>query len=115
MSGDVAKEPHPIDIVLVGISFYSFKARFHWNISSRMCLVILFFIFAFLENCIWPMFNVLDITYTVGNAKIAEVFDFRPNEHLTDLFSFGLFEFVTWLIQALLAAYVGEKLITRKI
>ena len=103
-----------IDTFLVGISFYSLKERFQWNISNRMCLFILFLIFAFLENYILPMIITLDITYTVGNANIAKFLELQQNEPFADLFGFGLFEFVIWAVQSLLASFVGEKLIIKK-
>ena len=60
------------------------------------------------------MVIVLDVTYTVGNADIAEFFDLKPNEPLVDLFGFGLFEIITWIFQSLLAAFIGEKIIMKK-
>jgi hypothetical protein len=103
-----------IDTFLVGITFYSLKDRFQWHISTRMSLLILFIIFAFIENSILPMLFFLDITYTVGNADVAKLFDLKPNEPLIDLFGFGLFEIITWAFQSLLAAFIGEKIIMKK-
>ena len=79
-----------------------------------MSLLILFIIFAFIENSILPMLFFLDIAYTVGNADIAKLFDLKPNEPLIDLFGFGLFEIITWAFQSLLAAFIGEKIIMKK-
>lgn len=103
-----------IDAFLVGIAFYSIKEHFHWKISPRVCLVILFFIFAFLEYYVLPMFSVLDVTYTVGNTDIAKLLDLGPNEHVTDLYGFGLFEFIAWSVQAFLASYIGNKVVSHK-
>jgi hypothetical protein len=103
-----------IDTFLVGIAFYSLKDRFQWHISTRMSLLILFVIFASLENSILPMLFALDITYTVGNADVAKLFDLKPNEPLINLFGFGLFEIITWAFQSLLAAFIGEKIIMKK-
>ena len=105
---------YAIDTFLVGISFYSLRNRFQWQISYRKSLLILFVIFAFLEYYILPIVLVLDITYTVGNAGIAEVFNLKPNERLIDLFGFGLFEIIVWAVQSLLAAVIGEMIITKK-
>ncbi len=105
---------YAIDTFLVGISFYSLKNRFRWQISTRMSLLILFLIFAFLESYILPMVLILDITYTVGNTGVAEVFNLKPNEPLIDLFGFGLFEIIIWVFQSLLAAFVGEKIVKKE-
>jgi len=103
-----------IDTFLVGITFYSLKDRFQWHISTRMSLLILFIIFAILENSILPMLFVLDITYTVGNADVVKLFDLKPNEPLINLLGFGLFEIITWAFQSILAAFIGEKIIMKK-
>ena len=47
----------------------------------------------------------LPLTET-GGRKIAE--------HFADLFGFGLFEFVIWAVQSLLASFIGERLIIKK-
>jgi hypothetical protein len=62
-----------------------------------------------------PMVLVLDLTYTVGNTNIAKFFDLRPNERFADLFGFGLFEIIVWAIQSLLAAVIGEVIISKKL
>ncbi len=103
-----------IDTFLIGISFYSLKERFQWNISNRICLLILFIIFALLENYYLPMIVTLDMTYTVGNANVAKLLDLKPNKPFADLFGFGLFEFIVWGVQAILASAIGEKLIINK-
>ena len=105
---------YAIDTFLVGISFYALKNRFHWRISTQMNLVILFLIFALLENYILPLLIVLDVSYTVGNPEIVEFFDLKPNEPALELFGFGIFAIITWLIQSVLAAVIGEKIIIKK-
>ena len=79
-----------------------------------MSLVILFLIFAILENYILPLLIVLDVSLTVGNPEIVELFDLKPNIPALELFSFGLYEILIWLIQSLLAAFIGEKIIMKK-
>lgn len=79
-----------------------------------MTLVALFLIFAFLENYILPLLIVLDVSFTVGNPEIAELFDLKPNEPVLKLFGFGLYEMITWLIQSALAALIGDKIIMKK-
>jgi uncharacterized membrane protein YsdA (DUF1294 family)/cold shock CspA family protein len=51
---------------------------------------------------------ILDISYSVGNEKIAKAFDLNPSESLINLFGCGWFEFVTGGIEALTASYIGE-------
>jgi hypothetical protein len=104
-----------IDTFLVGITFYSLKNRFQWHISNRMTLLVLFLIFAFLENYILPLLIVLDVSFTVGNSEIAELFDLKFNEPALELFGFGLYEIITCLIQSVLAALIGEKIIMKKL
>ena len=60
------------------------------------------------------MFWALDITYTVNNEAAAKFLELKPNEKLADLFDIGLFEFFCWIIQALIAGYIGEKLLIHK-
>jgi hypothetical protein len=60
------------------------------------------------------MVFLFDITFTVGNADIARLFDLKPNEPVMNLFGFGFFEIMTWGAQSLLAAFIGEKIITKK-
>ena len=79
-----------------------------------MNLVILFLIFAFLENYILPLLIVLDVTFTVGNPEIVKLFDLKPNTSALELFGFGFYEIITWLIQSALAAFIGEKIIMKK-
>jgi hypothetical protein len=67
-----------------------------------------------MEYYLWPMMFILDVTYTVRNEAIAKAFNFLPNEPFVDLFDIGLFEFFSCSIQALLAGYVGEKILPTK-
>lgn len=105
---------YAIDVVLVGITFSCLKNRFQWNISPRMTFLVLFVIFAFLDNYLWPIAFILDVTYTVRNETIAKAFDFVPNEPLVNLFGFGFFELLTLGIQALLAGYIGDRLVGKR-
>jgi hypothetical protein len=103
-----------IDTFLVGVSFFSLKQRYQWSISKRMSLLLLFMIFAFLEFYILPMVIVLDLTFTVRNAEIADLLGLKPDEPFAGLFGFGFFEIVVWIVQALLASLIGELLFGRK-
>jgi len=103
-----------IDTFLVGVSFFALKERFRWPISRRMSLLLLFSVFAFIEYCLLPMAVVLDVTFTVRNPEVVRWLDLKPNEPFAGLFDFGAFEIIVMVVQALLAALVGEKLFTRK-
>ena len=103
-----------IDTFLVGVSFFALKERFRWPISRRMSLLLLFFVFAFIEYYLLPMAVVVDVTFTVRNPEVVRWFDLKPNEHLAGLFDVGVFEIIAMVVQALLAALVGEKLLARK-
>lgn len=100
-----------IDVVLVGITFESLKNRFRWDISFLTKMLVLFLIFAFIDNYLWPVAIVVDATFTVRNETIAKAFDFVPNEPVVDLFGIDIVEFVTWIVEALLAGFIGGKLI----
>lgn len=103
-----------IEAFLVGVSFFALKERFQWHISERLSLAILFMIFAFLEVYILPTLLTLDLTYTVGNAEIAEFLDLKPNSSFAELFGFGFYEIIIWSVQVLLAAFFGLKIIQEK-
>lgn len=105
---------YALDTILVGISFQALKIRFKWDYSPRKNLFLLFLVFFIVDTCLFPMFWALDVTYTVNNEAIAKFMDLKPNEKLTDLFDIGLFEFICWSIQALMAGYIGEKLLSNK-
>jgi hypothetical protein len=79
-----------------------------------MSLVILFLIFAILDNYILPLLIVFDVSFTVGNPEIVELFDLEPNMPALELFGLGLYEIIVWLIQSLLAAFIGERIIMKK-
>jgi len=100
-----------IDIFLVGIVFYFFKAKYGWSFSLRFDFLILLIIFIFLENYLWPSFFILNVTYTIHNETIANFLGLKPNESLTESFGFGVFELIVWSIQAFLANIIGSKIV----
>jgi len=103
-----------LDIVLIGLAFQALVRRFSWRFSPGGRLLILFLVFALWESYYFPAVVVLDLTYTIENEAIAKAFDFSPNEPLIELFGLGWFELTTWSIQALLASWVGEKMLGAK-
>ncbi len=82
--------------------------------TAQSGLIILFLIFALLENYILPLLIIADVNFTVGNPEIAAFFDLKPSTPAPELFGFGFSEIITWLIQSLLAALIGEKIIMKK-
>ena len=83
-----------INSFLVGITFYALKNRFQWNISFLTGFIIIYLSLVFLDNFLWPMVKVLDITYSVGNQEIVNAFGLSNRESAVDLFGFGLFYIV---------------------
>ena len=106
---------YSINAALVGIAYYSLKAHFQWNFSGHKNYVILFLIFAFLDNFAYPMFFVLDATITIRNPDIAKLFNLQPNEPIEELIGFGWFEFIIYSVQTLLATYIGDKIFFKKL
>ena len=104
-----------IDALFVGIAYHSLAAHFRWKISGQKNFLILFLIFAFLDIYPLPMLYTIDATITVRNPEIAQGFDLRPDQPIIELFGFGLFEFLTYSIQALFATYIGNKIFGQKI
>ena len=103
-----------VDTVLVGLAFFALKNRFNWNLSPKLSFVILFVIFGLFENYLLPMCYVLDARLTIGNEQVAEFLDFPPDYPVMDLFGLGLFQFITWSLQAFFAGLIGEKLLKKK-
>jgi len=104
-----------IDALFVGITYYSLATHFGWKISGQKNFLILFLIFAFLDIYPLPMLFSLDATITVRNPEIAQWFDLSPDLPIIELFGFGLFEFITYSIQTLIATYFGNKIFGKKL
>jgi hypothetical protein len=103
-----------VDAFLVGVSFFALRERFQWQTSSRVNLLILFLAFAFIQYYLLPMALALDVTFTIRNPEVVRWFNLRPDEPLAGLFGIGVYEIIIMVIQALLAALLGEKLFPRK-
>ena len=105
---------YSITAVLVGIAYYSIYTHFHWEFSGQKNFLILFLIFAFLDNFLLPMFFVLDATITVKNSDIAKMLNLQPDEPIEELIGFGWFEFIIYSLQTLLATIIGYKIFYKK-
>lgn len=105
---------YSVDALLLGIAFQSFQIHRNWNISSAMKLILLILGCALLDSYLWPVAYLLDVSFTIGNAAVARMFDVRSNQPYVDLFGFSRMSFLIWLLQALLAKYAGERLIKMK-
>ena len=102
---------YAVDIFLVGVTFQAISNKYQWNISPKKSFIILFFIFAVLENYLWPLVYSLDLTITVRNESIASLLEIPADYPFINFFELGLFEFFTWAIQAALAGLIGTKIL----
>jgi len=100
---------YSITAALVGVTYFAITTHFQWKFSGQKNFLILFLIFAFLDNFLWPMFFVLDATITVRNPDIVKMFNLQPDEPIESLIGFGWFEFIMYNFQTLLATYIGYK------
>ena len=105
---------YAVDIFMVGITFQALVKRYQWKITPRKSFIFLFFIFAVLENYLWPLAYSVDITITVRNEAIASLFEIPPDYPFINFFGFDFFEFFTWAIQAALAGLIGKKILENK-
>ena len=105
---------YAISAALVGVSYFSITTHFQLSFSGQKNFLILFLIFAFLDNFLWPMFFVLDATITVRNPDIVKMFNLQPDEPIEGLIGFGWFEFIIYSVQTLLATYIGYKIFFKK-
>lgn len=104
-----------IELSFIGISIYALIDHFQWNIAPKKIFILIFFIIVFLDIISWPVFYILDITFSVGNEKIAQLFSLAENEHYLDSFGFGWSEFVFWNIDTLIAGSIGSRFQSLKI
>lgn len=98
---------YAVDIFMVGMTFQAIANKYQWNISPKKSFIILFFVFAFYENCLWPIVYSIDATITIRNEAIASLFEIPPDYPFINFFGLGLYEFFTWAIQAALAGLIG--------
>jgi len=96
--------------VLVGLAFFAFFGPRIQDPRSKKNFYALFGIFAFLGVYELPAILSLDATITVRNREIAEFFRIEEDAHLSELYQIEWFDIVVWLLQALLASLVGERL-----
>ncbi len=96
--------------VLVGLAFFAFFGPTIQNPRSKRNFYALFGIFAFLGVYELPAILSLDATINVRNREIAEFFRIEEDAHLSELYGIEWFDMVVWLLQALVASLVGERL-----
>jgi len=104
-----------VDIFLVGASFAAIKRVFNLNISVIKSILILIVAFALLDNLVTPLVDYLDLTFTIRNQEIANFFELKENTPASMFFSIGYFDFIIWLVESLIAVFVVDKRITKKI
>ncbi len=105
---------YAVDIFMVGITFQAIANKYQWKISPKKSFIILFFIFALLDNYLLPLVVSADVTITIRNEAIASLFEIPPDYPFINLFEFGLFEFFTWAIQAMLAGLAGQIILKKQ-
>lgn len=93
---------------MVGITFQAVVNKYKWKISPKKSLVILSFIFAVLENYLWPLAYSADVTITVNNQAIASLLEIPRDYPLVNFFELGLLELFLWMIQAAIAGGIGS-------
>jgi hypothetical protein len=104
-----------IDTLLVGLAFSSIKIRFGWDLTPIESFIILFILFALIENYTLPLVSMLNATITVGNEQIANFLELPKDYPLVNFFELGFFEFFTWCLQAFLAGLFGDNILMPKI
>jgi len=98
-----------IAAILVGISFFALFGHRIKTPFSRNTFFILIMIFAFLDLYAFPAIFCLDATITIRNEKIMKFFDINGPIGLGELFPPDWFDFLIWVIQALIGHYVGSR------
>ncbi|MGQ9652639.1 MAG: hypothetical protein ACUVXD_01085 [Thermodesulfobacteriota bacterium] len=96
--------------VLVGLAFFAVFGSSIGHPRSKRNFYALFAIFAFLGVYEFPAILSIDATITVRNREIAEFFRIEENAPLSELYEVEWFDIVAWLMQALVASLVGERL-----
>ncbi len=96
--------------VLVGMAFYALFGQRAGRSHGRRNLYILFAVFAVLGLYELPAVWSLDATITVGNKEIADFFSLEEKAHLSDLYTIDWWDIIVWLLQAVVASHVADRL-----
>jgi len=102
---------YAVDIFFVGVTFQAIANKYQWEITPKKTIIILFFIFAIIDNYLLPLVILADVTITIRNDAIASLLEIPPDYPIINLFEFGLFEIFSWAIQAALAGLLGQKIL----
>ena len=102
---------YAIDILLVGISFQAICNKYEWNFSFVKSFTLLFIIFAVLESYLWPFVYSLDATITIGNKSVVSLLEIPADYPLIDFIDLGLFELFLFSFEAVIANFVGNKIL----
>ena len=103
------------DIILVGLAFSAVKKAFQLNISVISSIIILIITFGLFDNLLTPIIAYLDITFTVHNQEIVNFLDLKENMPASMFFSIDYFDLIIWIIESLIALFVVDKFITKKL
>jgi hypothetical protein len=107
--------------IVVGITFFAlFGHRIPMPpFKQKKSLLVLFCIFAFLDIYWIPAILSLDATITIGNKQIANSLGLKGEVSLGEMFGIGWFDVIAWIIQSIIAHFVGirvyQKLLSRLI
>jgi hypothetical protein len=96
---------------LVGVTWSAILRSRGVTISPRMRFASLLAIFAILDLYWWPAALSLEITFTVGNSQLARLLELHPNMGIEQLLDIGPFDFLVWVLQVLVALWVGPAVV----
>jgi hypothetical protein len=106
---------YSVDVLLVGLSFSAIKKAFRINISIVFSIIILMILFAIIDNMIIPLVNILDLTFTIHNKEIADFLEVSENIPASALYSIDYFDIILWLVESLIALFVIDRKVTKKL
>ena len=97
-----------VSAVLVGFTLALFITKKKIQLGSLKAAVMIFCLFIFLDLFAYPAMLSLDVTFTVHETFIAELFEVGPNARLGEIMSLGLFDVFVWGLQTAVAVCVAD-------
>ena len=104
-----------IDIILVGVLFAAIKKAFKIKLTPVLSLLMLMIEFAAFDNYMNPLVNLLDVTFTIHNQEITNFFNLKANEPISNFLAIDYFDFIVWFSESLIALFIIDKRITRRL
>jgi hypothetical protein len=101
--------------IIVGIAFYAlFGHQMKMPpFSQKKYLLAFFCIFAVLDTYWIPAILSLDATATIGNKQLAEFLDLKGEFNVSKILEIGWVDFIIWIIQAVIAHFIGSRVYQR--